>query len=102
MHTIDEDFQELVEEMIEDQKENWELAKKNYEALEENLEKQKNWKSKKMILKWCSEFSPNPQTRPLPLWQKRIPAPFRKRPCFLCEKNRPAEQTSLPFGHYEI
>ena len=36
MHTIDEDFQELVEEMIEDQKENWELAKKNYEALEEN------------------------------------------------------------------
>ena len=41
MHTIDEDFQELVEEMIEDQKENWELAKKNYEALEENLEKAK-------------------------------------------------------------
>ncbi len=28
MHTIDEDFQELVEEMREDQKENWELAKK--------------------------------------------------------------------------
>ena len=44
MHTIDEDFQELVEEMIEDQKENWELAKKNYEALEENLEKAKEHK----------------------------------------------------------
>lgn len=77
MHTIDEDFQELVEEMIEDQKENWELAKKNYEALEENLEKAKNWKSKKMILKWCSEFSPT-LNAPSPLWQKRIPAPFRK------------------------
>ena len=42
MHTIDEEFQELVEEMIENQKENWELAKRNYEALEENLEKKKN------------------------------------------------------------
>ena len=41
MHTIDEEFQELVEEMIENQKENWELAKRNYEALEENLEKKK-------------------------------------------------------------
>jgi len=30
--------------MIEDQKENWELAKKNYEALEENLEKAKEHK----------------------------------------------------------
>ena len=38
MHTIDEEFQELVEEMIENQKENWELAKRNYEALEENPE----------------------------------------------------------------
>ena len=42
MHTIDQEFQELVEEMIENQKENWELAKRNYEALEENLEKKKN------------------------------------------------------------
>ncbi len=41
MHTIDEEFQELVEEMIENQKENWELAKRNYEALE------KIWKRKK-------------------------------------------------------
>lgn len=77
MHTIDEDFQELVEEMIEDQKENWELAKKNYEALEENLEKAKELEVEEDDIEWCSEFSPT-LNAPSPLWQKRIPAPFRK------------------------
>ena len=43
MHTIDEEFQELVEEMIENQKENWEFAKRNYEALEEKSGKEKKY-----------------------------------------------------------
>ena len=44
---------------------------------------------------------PNPQ-RALSTMAKTDTRSIQERPCFLCEKNRPAEQTSLPFGHYEI
>lgn len=27
---------------------------------------------------------------------------IQERPCFLCNDNRPAEQTSLSLGHYEV
>ena len=101
MHTIDEDFQELVEEMIEDQKENWELAKKNYEALEENLEKAKELEVEEDDIEMVFRIFPNPQ-RALSTMAKTDTRSIQERPCFLCEKNRPAEQTSLPFGHYEI
>lgn len=87
MHTIDEDFQELVEEMIEDQKENWELAKKNYEALEENLEKAKELEVEEDDIEWCSEFSPT-LNAPSPLWQNGYPLHSGKT-MFLMRKESP-------------
>ena len=101
MHTIDEEFQELVEEMIENQKENWELAKRNYEALEENLEKKKVLTLKKEDREMEVRIFPNPQ-RILSTTAKTDSNSIQERPCFLCGKNRPAEQTYLPFGHYEV
>ena len=101
MHTIDEEFQELVEEMIENQKENWELAKRNYEALEENLEKKKVLKLKEEDREMKVRIFPNPQ-RILSTMAKTDSRSIQERPCFLCGKNRPAEQTYLPFGHYEV
>ena len=101
MHTIDEEFQELVEEMIENQKENWEFAKRNYEALEENLEKKKVLKLKEEDREMKVRIFPNPQ-RILSTMAKTDSRSIQERPCFLCGKNRPAEQTYLPFGHYEV
>ena len=101
MHTIDEEFQELVEEMIENQKENWERAKRNYEALEENLEKKKVLKLKEEDREMKVRIFPNPQ-RILSTMAKTDSRSIQERPCFLCGKNRPAEQTYLPFGHYEV
>ena len=101
MHTIDEEFQELVEEMIENQKENWELAKRNYEALEENLEKKKVLKLKEEDREMKVRIFPNPQ-RILSTMAKTDSRSIQERPCFLCGKNRPAEQTYLAFGHYEV
>lgn len=101
LHSIDGEFQELVEEMIEDQKENWELAKSNYEALEENLEKEEVVKLKEGDNEYEVYFFPNPQ-RTLSTIAKTDSRSIQERPCFLCKKNRPAEQTYLPFGHYEV
>ena len=44
---------------------------------------------------------PNPQ-RILSTTAKTDSNSIQERPCFLCGKNRPAEQTYLPFGHYEV
>lgn len=101
MHSIDEDFQELVNEMIEDQKENWELAKKNYEELEQNLKKEKKLEINKE--KYSKEFRifPNPQRAASTLAQTDAKT-IEERPCFLCNQHRPAAQTSVPFRHYEI
>lgn len=101
MDTIDKGFQQLVNNLIEEQKENWELARKNYEELELNLEKQKT-----LILKGDEHskecrFFPNPK-RAVSTMSKTDPQSIRERPCFLCRENRPAEQAFLPFGNYEI
>lgn len=101
MHSIDEDFQELVNEMIEDQKENWELAKKNYEELEQNLKKEKKLEIKKEDYSLRFRIFPNPQRAASTLAQTDAKT-IQERPCFLCKEHRPAEQTSVPFRNYEI
>ena len=92
MHTIDEEFQELVEEMIENQKENWELAKRNYEALEENLEKKKVLKLKEEDREMKVRIFRilNASSRP---WQKQIVVLSRKGlVSYAGKKTAPAEQ----------
>ena len=63
--------------MIENQKENWELAKRNYEALEENLEKKKVLKLKEEDREMKVRISRilNASSRP---WQKQIVVLSRK------------------------
>ena len=95
MHTIDEDFQELVEEMIEDQKENWELAKKNYEALEENLEKAKELEVEEDDIEMVFRIFPNPQ-RALSTMAKTDTRSIQERPCFLCAlQNKPVCRSDI-------
>lgn len=101
LHSIDEEFQELVIKMIKDQKRNWELAKNNYEALKENLKKEKVVNLKKDGNEFEVHFFPNPQ-RTLSTLAKTDSHSIQERPCFLCKKNRPAEQAYLSFGHYEV
>lgn len=63
--------------MIENQKENWELAKRNYEALEENLEKKKVLKLKEEDREMKVRIFPNPQ-RILSTMAKQIVVLSRK------------------------
>ena len=61
MHSIDESFQRLVNEMIEKQKKDWKLAKKNYKELEQNLKKEKTLELKLGGDTKRVRFFPNPQ-----------------------------------------
>lgn len=101
MHTINKEVQKLVEEMIEEQNKNWALAKKNYKALAKNLKKKKELKLEKKQCKMKIRIFPNPE-RAISTMAKTDSLSIQKRPCFLCKNNRPAEQTYVPFGHYDI
>lgn len=101
MHSIDESFQRLVNEMIEKQKKDWKLAKKNYKELEQNLKKEKTLELKLGGDTKRVRFFPNPQ-RAISTMAQTDSQSIQERPCFLCNDNRPAEQTSLSLGHYEI
>ena len=68
---------------------------------EQNLEKAKELEVEEDDIEMVFRIFPNPQ-RTLSTMAKTDTRSIQERPCFLCEKNRPAEQTSLPFGHYEI
>lgn len=81
-------IQELVEEMIEDQKENWELAKKNYEALEENLEKAKELEVEEDDIEMVFRIFPQPSTRPLHYGKNGYPLHSGKT-MFLMRKESP-------------
>ena len=101
MHSIDESFQRLVNEMIEKQKKDWKLAKKNYKELEQNLKKEKTLELKLGGDTKRVRFFPNPQ-RAISTMAQTDSQSIQERPCFLCNDNRPAEQTSLSLGHYEV
>ena len=88
MHTIDEEFRGTCRGNDRKPKENWELAKRNYEALEENLEKKKVLKLKEEDREMKVRIFPNPQ-RILSTMAKQIVVLSRKAFCFYAEKTAP-------------
>ncbi len=81
-----------ITDFFNQQRSEWQLAKKNYDDLE-------NVKVATLVLstgvtihKQC-----NP-ARIVSTGAKIDKATLAKRPCFLCDKNRPAEQAALPFA----
>lgn len=79
---------EELKKFFEDQLESWELAKRNYEALD--MVKKKPFQVKD--LKGIVQFNP---ARAVSTLAKVDEASIKKRDCFLCEKHRPKEQASL-------
>lgn len=77
MHSIDESFQRLVNEMIEKQKKDWKLAKKNYKELEQNLKKEKTLELKLGGDTKRVRFFPNPQRQSLQ-WPRPTLSPYKK------------------------
>ena len=78
MHSIDESFQRLVNEMIEKQKKDWKLAKKNYKELEQNLKKEKTLELKLGGDTKRVRFFPNPQ-RAIRSEERRVGKECRSR-----------------------
>ena len=84
-------IKDTVNLLFAEQLENWELAKKNYKALD-------LVKIKTLDVDGCRykvQFNP---ARIVSSSAKVDDDSIRKRNCFLCSANRPAEQKGVPFG----
>lgn len=92
-----------LEQLIENQIDSWELAGKNYEALEEYRERTKKvetWnKSHSFYMKVLTYLNPN---RILSVTAQTDAASIQTRPCFLCPDNRPDEQKFIIHKEYQI
>jgi len=80
-----------VAELLQEQLNVWELARNNYEAL-------KQVKVKELVFddfKIKVQFNP---ARIVSSSAKVDTKSIQERKCFLCEQNRPAIQTGIPFG----
>lgn len=95
-------LQHRVNALIESQKVTWELAGNNHSELFLNWEKAEfiDIKSNKNGFMEVALLS-NPKRSSSTL-AKTDNQSILERPCFLCDKNRPAEQYAVPFKQYEI
>jgi hypothetical protein len=84
-----------VESLIERQLREWETARSNYAALRNVREKQIDVDGER----YRAQFNP---ARIVSSAAKVDAATLKKRPCFLCAGNRPAEQEALQYGNYDI
>lgn len=83
-------------EAFQRQLNDWQDAKKRYEALKDVEVRRLAFSDAPL---W---FQHNP-ARAVSTAAKTDPESIKKRPCFLCSSNRPAEQTTLEeFGTYEV
>lgn len=86
----------LIQQLIDDQLRDWELAKTNYAALE-------NIETKEFMLDghlYKVQFNP---TRIASSAAKVDKQSLKERKCFLCSHNLPAQQKGIPFGDkYQI
>ncbi|WP_439181760.1 DUF4922 domain-containing protein [Carboxylicivirga taeanensis] len=82
--------------LIEGQLRNWSLASNNYAGLQKV-------KTKSVVLAGGSEVKVqfNPE-RMRSSAAKVDTKSIQERPCFLCEKNRPAEQEGVDYGDYTV
>ena len=96
-----EKIQQSIEQLFQKQTLSWELAKENYQALEQYRSRTKK------ISKW---FGNNCLSAKLFFNPKRIlsataqtdTASIHSRPCFLCQTNRPQEQEFISYRNYQI
>ena len=96
-----EKIQQRIEQLFQKQTLSWELAKENYQALEQYQSRTKE------IGKWMgnshldAKLFLNPK-RILSATAQTDTVSIHSRPCFLCQTNRPQEQEFLSFGNYQI
>ncbi len=82
---------EKARQLIKDQQQDWELARVNYAGLKSVEERRLAFEGFDLIV----QFNPKRiRSSAAKVDQKSIEA----RPCFLCQKNLPPEQASIPFG----
>lgn len=93
--------QEAIGEMIERQTQSWELAKENYQLLEEGLEQAKDTLFKGDGFRTHAKLFPNPR-RILSATACTDASFLQLRPCFLCQENRPEEQEFIEYQNYQI
>ena len=86
---------ELIENLFQHQLEEWGVARNNYSALSEV--KEKNFVVGNAHYK--VQFNP---ARIVSSAAKVDKASLQKRPCFLCEANRPAEQKGIKWRGYTV
>jgi len=79
---------ENLQTFLNEQKENWPLAKTNYKGLEKVEEKEFQFEGFKIKV----QFNPERITSTAAKVDKEA---IEKRACFLCEENRPAEQEKI-------
>lgn len=80
-----------VKQFFTSQLQAWPMAANNFADLRGVKTKEAGWAK--------AQFNP---ARMVSTGAKMDKATLDKRPCFLCAANRPKEQTSLPWGEYEI
>ncbi len=84
-------YTEKVLDLLNQQKEDWELLKNNYKGLEKVRERTIDCGKYQITLQFNLE-------RIRSTAAKTDAKSIRERPCFLCEKNRPTEQKGIPFN----
>ena len=96
-----EKIQQKIEQLFQKQTLSWELAKENYQALEQYRSRTKE------ISKWfgnqglAANLFLNPK-RILSATAQTNTASIHSRPCFLCQTNRPQEQEFISYRNYQI
>lgn len=96
-----EEFQQEIEQLFQEQTHSWELAKENYQALEQyqsRIKKIEKWIDNKSLE---AELFLNPK-RILSATAQTDAVSIHSRPCFLCPTNRPKEQAFLNYRNYQI
>ena len=94
LKTISKPFDEAgVDNLFRKQLDSWPQLKQTFESLEEDV------KTKRLKDKWYYDLAVqwNPK-RMVSTGAKTDKATLTRRPCFLCDCNRPVEQLSMPFG----
>lgn len=95
------DFQQSVNELIDNQIISWELAKQNHESLLDYCKSKKEIELRGDEAEIYTELFLNPK-RIISTSAKTDDQSIQQRKCFLCEENRPSEQEYIPFKQYQI
>ena len=93
--------QKAILQLIEEQTHSWELAKQNYQALEEYRKQMKKMSLAGKDFDMLVYTFPNPK-RILSATAQTDTSSIHARPCFLCQENRPQEQNFVSYKNYQI